>query len=138
MRPSRVLTFNHAGTYIASAGQSGIVKYLKTNINNLTAWRAQRGQFSRQITHDLPLPVMALPWGSGLSRRVERSASLPATDGTSNASSGTQNGPPCVGQQGQFAQVLGSPNWNRAYDVASVRILHFLAVQGKHVDVMSP
>jgi hypothetical protein len=84
------LTFNHAGTYIASACQSGIVKYLKTSMNNLTAWRAQRGQFSRQITHDLPLPVMTLWWGSGLWRRVERSASLPATDGTSNASSGTQ------------------------------------------------
>jgi polyadenylation factor subunit 2 len=31
------LTFNHAGTYMASAGQSGIVMYFKTNINNLTA-----------------------------------------------------------------------------------------------------
>jgi hypothetical protein len=75
---------------------------------------------------------MNLPWGSSLSRGVEMSASLPATDVTSNASSG----PPCVGQQGQSYQVLGFPNWNRAYDIASVRILLFLVVQGKHVAMM--
>ena len=31
----RALTFNHAGTYTASAGQSGIVRYFKINMNNL-------------------------------------------------------------------------------------------------------
>src|SRR5216683_369219 len=66
------LTFNHAGAYIVSAGQFGIVKYFKTNMNNLTTWHVQRGQFSCQITHDLPLPVMTLRWGSGFSWRVER------------------------------------------------------------------
>ena len=40
------------------------------------------------------------------------------------------DGPPCVGQQGQSDQVLGYPNWNRAHH--TVRILLFLAVQGKH------
>jgi polyadenylation factor subunit 2 len=38
----RALTFNHAGTYIASADQSGIVKYFQPNMNNLTAWAAHR------------------------------------------------------------------------------------------------
>jgi polyadenylation factor subunit 2 len=38
----RALTFNHAGTYIASADQSGIVKYFQPNMNNLTAWPAHR------------------------------------------------------------------------------------------------
>ena len=108
----RALTLNHAGTYIASAGQSGIVKYFKTNMNNLTAWRAQRGPFSRQIMHDLQLPVMTLRWGSGLSRRVERSASLPATDGTSNASSGTQQWASVSVAAVRFGPVQGyiSPN----------------------------
>ena len=40
------------------------------------------------------------------------------------------DGPPCVGQQGQSDQVLGFPNWNRTHH--TVRILLFLAVQGKH------
>jgi polyadenylation factor subunit 2 len=38
----RALTFNHAGTYIASADQTGIVKYFQPNMNNLTAWPAHR------------------------------------------------------------------------------------------------
>jgi WD40 repeat protein len=38
----RVLTLNHACTYIASADQSGIVKYFQPNMNNLTAWPAHR------------------------------------------------------------------------------------------------
>jgi polyadenylation factor subunit 2 len=38
----RALTFNHAGTYIASADQCGIVKYFQPNMNNLTAWLAHR------------------------------------------------------------------------------------------------
>jgi len=33
----RALTFNYASTYIASADQSGIVKYFQPNMNNLTA-----------------------------------------------------------------------------------------------------
>ena len=33
----RALTFNYARTYIASANQSGIVKYFQPNMNNLTA-----------------------------------------------------------------------------------------------------
>ena len=46
------------------------------------------------------------------------------------------DGPPCVGRQGQSDQVLGFPNWNRAHD--TVRILLFLAVQDKYVDMMPP
>jgi len=38
----RALTLNHAGTYIASADQSGIVKYFQPNMNNLTARPAHR------------------------------------------------------------------------------------------------
>jgi polyadenylation factor subunit 2 len=38
----RALTFNQAGTYIASADQSGIVKNFQPNMNNLTVWPAHR------------------------------------------------------------------------------------------------
>ena len=133
----RALTLNHAGTYIASAGQSGIVKYFKTNMNNLTAWRAQRGPFSRQIMHDLQLPVMTLRWGSGLSRRVERSASLPATDGTSNASSGTQQWASVCQAARTILSSSGIPELEPCLR-RCIRILLFLAVQGKQVDMMPP
>src|SRR6202034_122570 len=38
----RAIQFSHSGAYIASADQSGIVKYFQPNMNNLTAWSAHR------------------------------------------------------------------------------------------------
>lgn len=38
----RTLRFTHAGTYLASADQSGVIKYFQPNMNNLTAWQAHR------------------------------------------------------------------------------------------------
>ena len=38
----RTITFTHSGAYIASADQSGTVKYFQPNMNNLTAWQAHR------------------------------------------------------------------------------------------------
>ncbi|KAI5120148.1 hypothetical protein M0805_003635 [Coniferiporia weirii] len=38
----RTLTFTSSGAYLASADQSGIVKYFQPNMNNLTAWQAHR------------------------------------------------------------------------------------------------
>ncbi|KAF8481418.1 WD40-repeat-containing domain protein [Gautieria morchelliformis] len=38
----RAVCFSHSGSYIASADQSGIVKYFQPNMNNLTAWQAHR------------------------------------------------------------------------------------------------
>jgi polyadenylation factor subunit 2 len=38
----RALSFSHSGAYIASADQSGIIKYFQPNMNNLTAWQGHR------------------------------------------------------------------------------------------------
>lgn len=38
----RALTFTHSGAYLASADQSGIIKYFQPNMNNLTAWQGHR------------------------------------------------------------------------------------------------
>ena len=36
------MSFNHSGAYLASADQSGIIKYFQPNMNNLTAWQGHR------------------------------------------------------------------------------------------------
>ncbi|THH05312.1 hypothetical protein EW145_g4889 [Phellinidium pouzarii] len=38
----RALTFTSSGAYLASADQTGIIKYFQPNMNNLTAWQAHR------------------------------------------------------------------------------------------------
>ncbi|TFK46355.1 WD40 repeat-like protein [Heliocybe sulcata] len=38
----RTMTFNHSGAFLASADQSGIIKYFQPNMNNLTAWQGHR------------------------------------------------------------------------------------------------
>jgi hypothetical protein len=90
----RAWTFNHAGTYIASADQTGIIKYFQPNMNDLTAWPAHRGayvdSFSRRMTSASPHSATTLPFAFGLSQRVERNGSLLTTNGTSSVSSGNQ------------------------------------------------
>lgn len=36
------MQFTHSGAYLASADQSGIIKYFQPNMNNLTAWPGHR------------------------------------------------------------------------------------------------
>jgi polyadenylation factor subunit 2 len=36
------MQFTHSGAYLASADQSGIIKYFQPNMNNLTAWNGHR------------------------------------------------------------------------------------------------
>ncbi|KAH9914469.1 WD40 repeat-like protein [Fomitopsis serialis] len=38
----RAMEFTHSGAYLASADQSGIIKYFQPNMNNLTAWTGHR------------------------------------------------------------------------------------------------
>ncbi|KAH7905943.1 WD40-repeat-containing domain protein [Hygrophoropsis aurantiaca] len=38
----RAFQFTHSGAYLASADQSGIIKYFQPNMNNLTAWAGHR------------------------------------------------------------------------------------------------
>ncbi|TFY58670.1 hypothetical protein EVJ58_g6274 [Rhodofomes roseus] len=38
----RAMQFTHSGAYLASADQSGIIKYFQPNMNNLTAWTGHR------------------------------------------------------------------------------------------------
>jgi polyadenylation factor subunit 2 len=38
----RAFAFTHSGAYLASADQSGIIKYFQPNMNNLTAWQGHR------------------------------------------------------------------------------------------------
>ncbi|KAI0818668.1 WD40-repeat-containing domain protein [Irpex lacteus] len=38
----RTMQFSHSGLYLASADQSGIIKYFQPNMNNLTAWQGHR------------------------------------------------------------------------------------------------
>ena len=38
----RAMKFTHSGAYLASADQSGIIKYFQPNMNNLTAWTGHR------------------------------------------------------------------------------------------------
>ncbi|KIP09290.1 hypothetical protein PHLGIDRAFT_67817 [Phlebiopsis gigantea 11061_1 CR5-6] len=38
----RTMQFSHSGAYLASADQSGIIKYFQPNMNNLTAWQGHR------------------------------------------------------------------------------------------------
>ncbi|OCH88224.1 WD40 repeat-like protein [Obba rivulosa] len=38
----RTFQFTHNGSYLASADQSGIIKYFQPNMNNLTAWQGHR------------------------------------------------------------------------------------------------
>ncbi|KAI0933550.1 hypothetical protein AcW1_005352 [Taiwanofungus camphoratus] len=38
----RTFQFTHSGAYLASADQSGIIKYFQPNMNNLTAWAGHR------------------------------------------------------------------------------------------------
>ena len=38
----RAIVFNHAGSYLVSADQSGTVKYYQLNMNCLTEWNAHR------------------------------------------------------------------------------------------------
>ncbi len=38
----RAMKFTHAGAYLVSADQSGIIKYFQPNMNNLTAWTGHR------------------------------------------------------------------------------------------------
>ncbi|KZT24057.1 WD40 repeat-like protein [Neolentinus lepideus HHB14362 ss-1] len=38
----RTMTFTHSGAFLASADQSGIIKYFQPNMNNLTAWPGHR------------------------------------------------------------------------------------------------
>lgn len=38
----RAIRFSHSGSYVASADQSGIIKYFQPNMNNLTAWQGHR------------------------------------------------------------------------------------------------
>ena len=38
----RTLQFTHSGAFIASADQSGVIKYFQPNMNNLTAWNGHR------------------------------------------------------------------------------------------------
>jgi len=44
------MTFNHSGSYLASADKSGIIKYFEPNMNNLTAWQ---GSNSREAIRDI-------------------------------------------------------------------------------------
>ena len=36
------MRFTHSGTFLASADQSGVIKYFQPNMNNLTAWNGHR------------------------------------------------------------------------------------------------
>ncbi|EGN96295.1 hypothetical protein SERLA73DRAFT_112525 [Serpula lacrymans var. lacrymans S7.3] len=38
----RAFAFTHSGAYLASADQTGIIKYFQPNMNNLTAWQGHR------------------------------------------------------------------------------------------------
>ncbi|KAI0093825.1 WD40-repeat-containing domain protein [Irpex rosettiformis] len=38
----RTMQFSHSGLYLASADQSGIIKYFQPNMNNLTAWQGHK------------------------------------------------------------------------------------------------
>ncbi|KAL6308685.1 WD40-repeat-containing domain protein, partial [Sparassis latifolia] len=38
----RTMQFTHSGAYLASADQTGIIKYFQPNMNNLTAWTGHR------------------------------------------------------------------------------------------------
>ncbi len=38
----RTMQFCHSGMFLASADQSGIIKYFQPNMNNLTAWQGHR------------------------------------------------------------------------------------------------
>ncbi|EJD06265.1 WD40 repeat-like protein [Fomitiporia mediterranea MF3/22] len=38
----RALSFSRSGAYLASADQTGIIKYFQPNMNNLTAWQGHR------------------------------------------------------------------------------------------------
>lgn len=38
----RCMQFTHDGAFLASADQSGIIKYFQPNMNNLTAWTGHR------------------------------------------------------------------------------------------------
>lgn len=38
----RTMQFTHSGAYLASADQSGVIKYFQPNMNNLTAWTGHR------------------------------------------------------------------------------------------------
>ena len=38
----RTMQFSHSGLFLASADQSGIIKYFQPNMNNLTAWQGHR------------------------------------------------------------------------------------------------
>ncbi|CDO71888.1 hypothetical protein BN946_scf184940.g35 [Trametes cinnabarina] len=38
----RTMKFTHSGAFLASADQSGIIKYFQPNMNNLTAWTGHR------------------------------------------------------------------------------------------------
>ncbi|KAI6123199.1 WD40-repeat-containing domain protein [Pisolithus croceorrhizus] len=38
----RAFQFTHSGAYLASADQSGIIKYFQPNMNNLNAWQGHR------------------------------------------------------------------------------------------------
>ncbi|EKM56064.1 uncharacterized protein PHACADRAFT_122215 [Phanerochaete carnosa HHB-10118-sp] len=38
----RTMQFSHSGLYLASADQSGVIKYFQPNMNNLTAWQGHR------------------------------------------------------------------------------------------------
>ncbi|EPQ58674.1 WD40 repeat-like protein, partial [Gloeophyllum trabeum ATCC 11539] len=38
----RAMTFTHAGAFLASTDQSGVIKYFQPNMNNLAAWQGHR------------------------------------------------------------------------------------------------
>lgn len=38
----RAFQFTHSGAYLASADQSGVIKYFQPNMNNLNAWQGHR------------------------------------------------------------------------------------------------
>ena len=38
----RAMRFTHSGAFLASADQSGVIKYFQPNMNNLTAWNGHR------------------------------------------------------------------------------------------------
>ncbi|KXN91988.1 Polyadenylation factor subunit 2 [Leucoagaricus sp. SymC.cos] len=44
------MSFNHSGSYLASADKSGVIKYFEPNMNNLTAWQ---GSSSREAIRDI-------------------------------------------------------------------------------------
>ncbi|KAF8344126.1 WD40-repeat-containing domain protein [Cantharellus anzutake] len=44
--PIRTFQFNHAGSYLVSADQSGIIKYFQPNMNNVAVWNGHREAIS--------------------------------------------------------------------------------------------